>query len=247
MMGNTNNKMFYVFIACIVLSIVIVGATLAYFTASASDDTAVHGNSATTSFKLKVEKITDIDNAFGLVPMKNNQAPNAVKQKCDDDFGRAGCQIYKIIVEADSDTVMFLDGYIVTTPSDPKLETRFANVYTDDEEENFNTKFEIEDFLDSNNLKNDYDADLGIKTGVKGIRDENTINNELNRTDDVDCLFVENEKIGGDIGTTRVFYVVMWVYDNGEAQDYLQGMQLAYHGEVTFITAQGNEISASFD
>ena len=40
---------------------------------------------------------------------------------------------------------------------------------------------------------------------------------------------------------------MVWVYDNGEAQDYLQGMQLAYQGEVTFITAEGNEISATFD
>ena len=247
MKDNTNNKMFYVFIACIVLSIVIIGGTFAYFTARTSNNNVVYGDAATTSFKLRVTKVTDVDNAFGLVPMRNNQAPNAVKQGCDDDFGNAGCQIYKIVVESDSDSVMFLDGYIVTTPRDSRLETRIANVYTDDNEETFYTKFKNDDFINSNSLSDEYNMDLGIKTGVKGIRDENNINNVLNRTDDIDCLFVENEKIGGDVGNTQVFYVVIWVYDNGEAQDYLQGMQLAYNGSVTFVTAEGNEISASFD
>ena len=114
-------------------------------------------------------------------------------------------------------------------------------------EETFYTKFKNDDFINSNSLSDEYNMDLGIKTGVKGIRDENNINNVLNRTDGIDCLFVENEKIGGDVGNTQVFYVVIWVYDNGEAQDYLQGMQLAYNGSVTFVTAEGNEISASFD
>ena len=40
---------------------------------------------------------------------------------------------------------------------------------------------------------------------------------------------------------------MIWVYDNGEPQDYLQGMQMAYTGKVTFQTAEGNEISATFD
>ena len=246
-MKQVDRKMFYFLVGCLVLALVIVGASYAYFTASASNNRVVKGNTATTSFGLKVEKITDVDNAFGLVPMKNNQAPDSVKQKCDDDFGNAGCQMYKIIVDADSDTVMFLDGYIVVNPRDERLEVRFANIYTDDEEENFNTKFTVDDFADSINLKSSYNADLGIKTGVRGERTGDNVNTEFNRTDDYNCLFVNEEKIGGDVGRRRVFYIVMWVYDNGEAQDYLQGMQLAYRGTVTFLTAEGNEISASFD
>ena len=69
----------------------------------------------------------------------------------------------------------------------------------------------------------------------------------LNHTDDYDCLVIKNQQIGGEVGKTKEFYVMIWVYDNGEAQDYLQGMQLAYTGKVTFQTAEGNEISATFD
>ena len=32
------------------------------------------------------------------IPMKNKQAPNAAKQKCIDNLGNAGCQIYKITI-----------------------------------------------------------------------------------------------------------------------------------------------------
>ena len=40
---------------------------------------------------------------------------------------------------------------------------------------------------------------------------------------------------------------MVWVFDNGQPQNDLQGMQLAYRGTVTFLTAEGNEISATFD
>ena len=245
-MKHNDKKMFYFLIGCLLFSIVIIGATYAYFTANATNN-SISGDTATTSFKLRVEKITDADNAFGLIPMRNDQSVNSAKQKCVDDFGSAGCQIYKITVEADSDTVMFLDGYIVTTPKDERLETRFSSVYTDDDEENFYTKYTVNDFDDRVSLNSSYNLDLGIKTGVKGERSSENINTSLNHTDDINCLFVNNEKIGGDVGRTRVFYVMMWVFDNGEAQDYLQGMQLAYNGMVVFNTAEGNEISATFD
>lgn len=229
--------MFYFFVGCISLSLVIIGATYAYFTANAVDANTIKGDAATVTFGLSVEKITTVDMAFGLVPMKNRQAPNAAKQGCYDDFGNAGCQMYKITVNEDSDTVMFLDGYVVITPKDERLETRFTSVYTDDDE-NYYTSFTNEDFESGS-----FDEDQFIKNGIR-ISEEPIA---LNHTDDFGCLLVEDEKIGGDIGRQRVFYMMIWVYDNGEAQDYLQGMQLAYKGEVTFVTAEGNEISATFD
>lgn len=238
---HMERKMFYFLIGCISLSLIIVGATYAYFTARVSDENTVKGDAATTSFGLQVEKITTVDMAFGLVPMKNLQAPNAASKGCYDDFGNAGCQMYKITVNADSDTVMFLDGYIVITPKDERLETRFSNIYLN-EDGNFYTKFSQDDF-DDDLLSESYIDDLGIKSGVRGSLDDEG----LNHTDDFNCLILENEKIGGDIGRTREFYIMIWVYDNGEAQDYLQGMELAYKGEVTFMTAEGNEISATFD
>ena len=237
-MKNYDKKMFYFLIGCISLCFLIIGATYAYFTASVTNDNTVMGNAATTTFGLQVEKITDVDMGFGLVPMKNSQAPNAAGRGCYDDFGNAGCQMYKITITADSDTVMFLDGYIVVTARDERLETRFTNIVLNEEGE-FHTQFTNEEYATE-----DFDEDYYVKNGIR-VSEEGTA---LNHTDDYGCLLIENQKIGGeDIGRTRIFYVMIWVYDNGEAQDYLQGMELAYKGEVTFVTAEGNEISATFD
>ena len=137
-------KMGYFLISCISLVLVVIGATFAYFTASVSDENTVYGDAASVSFSLSVRKVTSIDMAFGLIPMKNNQSPNAAAMKCKDDRGNAGCQMYKITVNADSDTVMFLDGYVVTTPSDERLETRFTRLFTEDEV-NYSTGYTLED------------------------------------------------------------------------------------------------------
>ena len=229
--------MIYFLGCCILFALLVIGATYAYFTAKASDDNTVKGDAATVSFGLSVDKITTVDMAYGMVPMRNNQAPKAASNKCHDDNNNAGCQLYKITVHSDSDTVMFLDGYVFMTPKDERLETRIANVYTDDKE-NYYTKFTADDFK-----RDDFDESSFIKTGVR-VTDSDT---SPKRTEDYNSLIVSNEKIGGDVGRTREFYIMVWVYDNGEAQDYLQGMQLAYQGSVTFITAEGNEISATFD
>lgn len=236
-MKKIDKKMIYFLVGCLLLVMLVVGATYAYFTAKASNDNTVKGDAATVSFGLSVDKVTTVDMAYGLVPMKNNQAPKAAINKCHDDNNNAGCQLYKITINADSDTVMFLDGYVFMTPKDERLETRIANVYTDDKE-NFYTKFTSDDFK-----KEDFNESNYIKTGVRVTNKETS----PKRTEDYNCLVISNEKIGGDVGRTREFYIMVWVYDNGEAQDYLQGMQLAYQGEVTFITAEGNEISATFD
>ena len=248
MKNTSNKKMFYLFVACITLSLLIVGVTFAYFTASASNNN-VNGSSETVSFRLNVEKITTADMAFGLIPMKNNQAPAAAQNNCYDDRGNAGCQMYKITVNADSDVTMFLDGYI-SLENKEGVETRMASVYPTEKEEEtqYNTAFTPDDFINSDELSNEFlntndKGDLGIKTGIRTDIESQT----YNQTDDADCLLIKNQQLGGSIGNERTFYVMVRVYDNGHAQDYLQGMQLAYRGTVVFVTAQGNEISATFD
>ena len=100
--------MFYFFIGCVALSVAILGATFAYFTADTSDNNTVHGATETTSFSLSVKRVTTVDMAYGLIPMKNKQSPNAAMQLCKDDFNNAGCQIYEITLKGDSDQVMFV-------------------------------------------------------------------------------------------------------------------------------------------
>ena len=233
-----DRKMFYFIVGCISLALIIIGATYAYFTASVTDVSTVKGSAATVTFGLAVDKVTTVDMAFGLIPMKNDQAVNAAKSGCRDDLGNAGCQIYKITINADSDTVMFLDGYIVVNARHELLETRFTQVYTNDGV-NFFTRFDNDDFI---NDKEEIEERF-IRSGKRGSDPLNA----LNHREDFNCLLIENEQIGGKVGRILEFYVMIWVYDNGEAQDYLQGLQQAYNGEVVFVTAEGNEISATFD
>lgn len=229
-------KQWYFLACCICLVLTVVGATYAYFTASDKDENSVFGEADTVSFSLSVNRVTTIDMAFGLIPMKNIMAPYAANQKCKDSMGNPACQIYKITINANSDMVLFLDGYIETTRKEG-VETRISEVLLD-ENDIFNTRYTVEDFE-----KEDFSERDFIQTGVRTSPEEMS----LNHTDDYDCLVIKNQQIGGEVGKTKEFYVMIWVYDNGEAQDYLQGMQLAYTGKVTFQTAEGNEISATFD
>lgn len=249
MNSNFDKKMFYVLITCLVLSILIIGATFAFFTASSSDNETVMGNTDTFTFGLSVTKVTSIDMTFGLVPMRNTEAPYAAENMCYDDNSSVGCQIYKITLTSDDSEAIFVDGYITTTPIDG-IETRFTRVYpkditvTDDEtgEEKvihtFGTSYTKEEMADIS-----FNLDDNIKSGKIGSDDLNS----LNRNDDYNALFVSNEQIGGDAGNSVDFYVMIWIWDDGTNQDFVQGQQIVYTGMATFISAYGNEIKASFD
>ncbi|MBR3162222.1 MAG: hypothetical protein IKF19_05780 [Bacilli bacterium] len=244
--NDNNKKIFYFFIGCVMLSLIIIGATFAYFVASTSNSNTVNGGTYTSSFSLSVTRVTTVDMAYGLIPMKNKEAPHAAEQMCRDDNQNAGCQIYKITVSADSAETMFVDGYIVLTNREG-IETRFTRVYpeqitdtTNNEEKTiFKANYTKEDFNDPN-----FDEDEVIKDG-QFINNDKPVEN-LNHTENSNCLLAKNEQIGGNKPSIDI-YVMIWVYDNGNNQDYLQGMELAYNGLVVFNTAEGNEIKATFD
>lgn len=231
------NKSNYILIGYISLFLLIIGATFAYFTAGVTDDNTISGNTATVSFGLFVEKVTTADMAFGLIPMYDDRAPFAADNKCKDEIDNGVCQIYKITVRADSNTVMFLDGYI-TVDTKEGVDVAFTRVYpvTEGDDENNIVKF---------STPSDFDVNKDVKNGVRVTTDDNM----LNRNDDSSCLFVTDDKIGGDDDNDirRIYYVMMWLHDTGVSQDDIQGMEKAYTGKVIFTTSQGNEISATFD
>lgn len=244
-MNNSNKRMFYLFVGCMVLSVIIIGATFAYFAASSQDGNTVRGRSETTSFSMAVSRVTMADIVNGLVPMKNSEAPHAAEQLCLDDNNNAGCQIYKITVSGGEDDVFFVDGYITFETKDG-VEARFTRVYpkkVSEDKEIFTTKYTTDDFKDDS-----FDERAVIKTGSR-----NGNEGGFNHKDDYDCLFVSNEQIGGtdknglEVATSRDFYVMIWIYDDGTSQDYMQGMEHVFNGEATFVTAEGNEIKATFD
>lgn len=115
------NNIFYGVIGVATLMISIIGATFAYFTATATNNTTIKGNMATINFDVKVTKMTVQDESRGgLIPMSNNMIEQALTKNaavagkgiCVDDNGNAVCQVYKIAVINNSTASMFVDGYV---------------------------------------------------------------------------------------------------------------------------------------
>ncbi|MDY4996783.1 MAG: hypothetical protein SO108_03690 [Bacilli bacterium] len=124
---NNGRGIFYGVIGVATLVVAIIGATFAYFTATATNATNITGNMASVSFGLDVHKVTTADEKLGgMIPMSNSMVEAAVKgngkqdtadtqQICVDDNGNAVCQIYKISVTNSGTAGMFLDGYVALT------------------------------------------------------------------------------------------------------------------------------------
>lgn len=128
---NNGRGIFYGVIGVATLVVAIIGATFAYFTATATNSTNITGNMATVSFGLDVRKVTKADETKGgMIPMSNTMVEAAIngttpdtpkkdtdsaQQICVDDNGNAVCQIYKIAVSNNGTAGMFLDGYVSLT------------------------------------------------------------------------------------------------------------------------------------
>lgn len=157
--GISINNVFYAVIGVATLMIAVIGATFAYYTATATDATTLKGNMATIKFDLDVKKVTDKDNTRGgLIPMSNNMIEQALTKNaavsgkgiCVDDNGNAVCQVYKITAVNASTASMFLDGYVTLsggsgTPADysasgsNKTTMRWAQVFCSAESSNLVT------------------------------------------------------------------------------------------------------------
>ena len=104
-MENDGKGIFYGVIGVATLIVAIIGATFAYFTATANDTSTIQGNAATVSLGLSVEKVSDGEK--GLVPQLETALSSAMKgvdgagtgeDSCVDANGNTVCQVYKITV-----------------------------------------------------------------------------------------------------------------------------------------------------
>ena len=114
---NNGKGIFYGVIGVATLVVAIIGATFAYFTASASNNNVITGDMATVSLSLSVAKVSDIDTQNqGMIPMSNGMVEAAAlgsgNVTCKDDNGNAVCQIYKITLTNSSSAGQFVDGYV---------------------------------------------------------------------------------------------------------------------------------------
>lgn len=129
------NNVFYGVIGIATFMVAVIGATFAYYTATASNN-IIKGNMATIDFDLSVAKVTSADDDNGgMIPMSNNMMEQALKSSkgiCIDDNGNAVCQVYKITVNNTSTSSMFLDGFVTLTggsgvPEDVTTDFNYAS------------------------------------------------------------------------------------------------------------------------
>ena len=111
------NNIFYGVIGVATLMLAIMGATFAYYTATANNATTITGNMATIGVDVEVTKMTKVDETKGgLIPMSNNMVEMALNKAgtdiCVDDNGNAVCQVYKVSVNNESTSSMFVDVYV---------------------------------------------------------------------------------------------------------------------------------------
>ena len=106
-MENNGKGIFYGVIGVATLIVAIIGATFAYFTATASNTSTIAGNAASVGLKLDIVHVSTAANK-GLVPQKEAALSSAMKgvnstagadDACVDANGNTVCQVYKITVQ----------------------------------------------------------------------------------------------------------------------------------------------------
>ena len=309
-MSNNNGKgreIFYGVIGVATLVVAIIGATFAYFTASATNNTAITGNAASINFGLAVARAETNDTA-GLIPMSNNMVEAAVSDAsgngvCVDDNNNAVCQVYSVTVTNNSSANIFLDGYVnldggLSTPDefsdldgvagDPTTDTgmRWAQVFCTGEADTLEcstagnstvatSPATVMTSIDAAEDDTGYNQANILTTGVTtqsaitgaGTTTYDIINKNYIRisghtdgetythADDVASALVFNQNLGAqdavDDSDEVVLYFVVWLSESGTNQnpEGAEGTagQGFFTGSVTFISAAGSEVSASFN
>ena len=121
-MENNNGKgIFYGVIGVATLVVAIIGATFAYFSATATNDTIIKGNAAQIGLNLDVTKVST-DAAAGLIPMNDADVSKGLEgdaatgsKMCVDKNGNTVCQVYSITVNNTGTSAAIVNGTLNIT------------------------------------------------------------------------------------------------------------------------------------
>lgn len=105
---KSNSKFFYTFITVMVLAVSTIGATYAYWAASAaSADNSVLAKSTIYSISMD---IMPLYHDFSVIPMDDDDTLKALKNKCKDKYDRGACSAYTIDVYDYNDELGYISG-----------------------------------------------------------------------------------------------------------------------------------------
>lgn len=103
-------QVFYLVIFVITVFILSAGTTYAYWAATTSS-TQESLQAQSTIYSINME-ILPLYSDFSFIPMNDEDAVKALKNKCLDKYGRGACSAYKMRVFGYSDTLGFVSGYM---------------------------------------------------------------------------------------------------------------------------------------
>lgn len=295
---HNGRGIFYGVIGVATLVVAIIGATFAYFTATANNNDTINGNLATVSFDLAVTKVTTAGDVGGLIPMTNGQVDTAISAAntngiCLDDNGNGVCQVYKIVATNNGSASMFIDGY-VTLAGGPEITAatdstaagtfgmRWAQAFCTETDgaatacttngtvalgvnggtSTINVLATSTDTLhNATKIKTTFNDIKGTVTidgnaydtvGDNFIRISKRTEGATSYTREADATsaLVFNQQLapsgdtaGKDVAT---YYIVVWLSETGTAQNTAGETPTPFTGSVTFNSAQGSEITATF-
>lgn len=246
----------YAVIGVATLVVAIIGATFAYFSATATNSDVITGNTAEAGgLTVKVEAITNKTNN-DIIPLNliadekypDSQFAKAMEKKCKDDLGNNVCSVYRVTVNNLSKTST------IQVQGKLNLNSTAANMYwtlidatvteTPAGEDGgaatveLNTATEKEDFA---KVKQNLD---GFFT-YSAEKDEAS---QLNKAANLSLTGTDGNK------ASETFYVLVWLEETGAEQQGEDAStaetQKTYTGNITFdaVDAQGNKsgVTATF-
>ena len=226
-MENNNGKgIFYGVIGVATLVVAIIGATFAYFSATASNTTEVQGNAATMGLSLKVTKVSESGTTENMIPIADGADSATVAQdteniltkalaatnQCVDSNNNTVCQVYQIEVKNDGTSVARLDGSLEITGAN------YVNLKWDNHQKN-----------------------AGIATATAPTA--TTGNFALLDTKTPTAQYITQDESYA-AGETKYYYITVYIDETYASQnDTDKG---GFTGVVTFNSAGGTGTTASF-
>ncbi len=212
---------FYGVIGVATLVVAIIGATFAYFTATAEDTNTIQGEAANTGLSLEVTHLST-GAVGGLIPLNTTDLQKAVTgdtaatgdpKTCLDSNNNSICQIYSIKVINEGNSIAAVTGTLDLQA------VPYQGVDEEEEQESSFANLKWQVLTDSTTV-NPGATSYGI--GENPIASNVTLNAEGDQT----------------------FYVVIWIDNLNEAQNSADYGH--FNGSVAFNSADGSGISATF-
>lgn len=235
---NRKGNTLYAVLGVATLVVAIIGATFAYFSASASNTTEIQGGTSNVSLDLIVKRVMfDVDeeedtNYNNLVPaimtISNEGIQSVLDQKCEAN-GYTGCHLYKITASSTSalkSVDLLLYSFNVTGATDKNVWKFVVFTGTESTTEG-RTTYTNTDLVTTSAQK------FEVASGTTASAGYNIYN-------------------GTDIAAgTKDFYLLVYLEDNDKVQNSSEGEDAqylatgTYTGSVAFVSAEG-KVTANF-